>query len=263
VLPVTLKTQPETVNLKQLAEHVRLTPGTVSAVLNNASYSKSIPQCTRDRILAAAEELNYKPNFFARSLRVNKGSRLVAVLSADLRDARSAQVIAGIEEHLREREYFMVSGSHRQNAQSLKQYSAALMQRGVEGFITINLDRSQALPSPQVSVDFSSEAASGSEAVVTVISTIGMQRSQADQPGGDSASVVRGPVNDIGKAAAAALLERIALGKTAHVPGSERAADSEPACPGFSGYRENPAARGIGEPGLVAHALTAKPLPVG
>jgi hypothetical protein len=249
-------TQPETVNLKQLAEHVRLTPGTVSAVLNNASYSKSIPQCTRDRILAAAEELNYKPNFFARSLRANRGSRLVAVLADDLRDARSAQVIAGIEEHLREREYFMVSGTHRQDSQSLKQYSVALMQRGVEGFITINLDRSQAMPLPQVSIDFSSEASSGSEAVMTEIS-------QAGQPGVASASALRGRVSDIGKVAAAALLDRLALAKTGNSPAAERAPDSDQAPSSFGAYPNHSTARGMGEPGIVAHALTAKPLPVG
>ena len=55
--------------LKELAKHLGLTKGTVSAVLNDSPYAKAIPQHTKDRIFAAALELNYHPNFFARTLR--------------------------------------------------------------------------------------------------------------------------------------------------------------------------------------------------
>jgi hypothetical protein len=256
VLPTKQTNQPETVNLKQLAEHVRLTPGTVSAVLNNASYSKAIPQCTRDRIFAAAKELNYKPNFFARSLRVKKASRLIAVLTDDLTDGSSALVMAGIEEHLRGQDYFMVSGSHRQESQLLQQYSVALMQRGVEGFITINLDRSHGMPLPQVSVDFPSGASSATEAVITACP-------QGDQLGA-SGKVVRGRVQDIGKVAAATLLERIAAGHSGNsYLAQQRVLEAEQAGRGFTAYRDNSTARGMNEPGMVDRALTAKPLEVG
>jgi Bacterial regulatory proteins, lacI family len=255
VSPAKQTNQPETVNLKQLAEHVRLTPGTVSAVLNNASYSKAIPQCTRDRIFAAAEELNYKPNFFARSLRVKKASRLIAVLTGDLTDGSSAIVIAGIEEHLRGQNYFMVSGSHRQESQLLKQYSVALMQRGVEGFITINLDRSHGMPLPQVSVDFPNGASSSAEAVITVCP-------QGDQLGA-SGKVVRLRVQDTGKVAAATLLERIAAGHSGHSYVAQRVLETEPAGPGFTTYRDHSTGGGMSEPAMVDRALTAKPLEVG
>ena len=58
-----------TVTLKAVAAHLGLSAGTVSAVLNDAPSAKHIPQKTRDRILAAARQLDYRPNFFARSLR--------------------------------------------------------------------------------------------------------------------------------------------------------------------------------------------------
>ena len=253
--PIKQMNQSETINLKQLAEHVRLTPGTVSAVLNNASYSKAIPQCTRDRIFAAAEELNYKPNFFARSLRVKKASRLVAVLTDDLTDLSSALVIAGIEEHLRAQDYFMVSGSHRQESRLLKQYSVALMQRGVEGFITINLDRSQGMPLPRVAVDFPSGASSATEAVITACS-------QADQPGA-SGEVVRGRVQDIGKVAAATLLEQIAAGRANDSHVGQRVLETAPAGRGLNAHRDQSTASGLSEPAIVDRALNAKPLEVG
>jgi LacI family transcriptional regulator len=44
----------EPVTLKQVAQRVQLSPGTVSAVLNDAPSAKHIPESTRNRIVAAA-----------------------------------------------------------------------------------------------------------------------------------------------------------------------------------------------------------------
>ena len=60
------------VSLKQLAAHLNLSTTTLSLVLNDAPTAGSIPQETKDRIFSAARELNYKPNYLARSLRVQR-----------------------------------------------------------------------------------------------------------------------------------------------------------------------------------------------
>jgi DNA-binding LacI/PurR family transcriptional regulator len=60
------------VTLRTVATYLGLTPGTISAVLNNTLASKRIPQPTKDRIFAAARELNYQPNPLARALRTGK-----------------------------------------------------------------------------------------------------------------------------------------------------------------------------------------------
>jgi len=60
------------VTLRTIAERVGLTPGTISAVLNNTRAAERIPQHTRDRVIAAAKELNYSPNPLARALRSGK-----------------------------------------------------------------------------------------------------------------------------------------------------------------------------------------------
>ena len=46
------------VSLKMLAEHLDLSPATVSFVLNNAP-GRSIPPATRERVKAAAKQLGY------------------------------------------------------------------------------------------------------------------------------------------------------------------------------------------------------------
>ena len=86
----------EGTTLKDLAKHLGLTKGTVSAVLNNSPYAKAIPQHTKDRIFAAAQELNYHPNFFARTLR-KKRTYTVGVICAEIGDAYGSVVISGIE----------------------------------------------------------------------------------------------------------------------------------------------------------------------
>ena len=57
------------VSLKGLAAHLGLSPTTLSLVLNDSPLANTIPQETKDRILVAAREFNYRPNFIARSLR--------------------------------------------------------------------------------------------------------------------------------------------------------------------------------------------------
>jgi DNA-binding LacI/PurR family transcriptional regulator len=60
------------VTLRTVADYLGLTPGTISAVLNNTGASQRIPQPTKDRIFAAARDLNYQPNPLARALRTGK-----------------------------------------------------------------------------------------------------------------------------------------------------------------------------------------------
>ena len=141
----------QVVTLKALAERVGLTPGTISAVLNASEASKAIPQHTQDRILLAARELNYQPNFFARTLR-SKRTYTVGVIAQEIGDAYSGPIISGIESYLRDRNYFFLTGIHRHDPKLFDQYSHLLLRRGVEGFITIDLNLPHSLPLPTVAI---------------------------------------------------------------------------------------------------------------
>jgi DNA-binding LacI/PurR family transcriptional regulator len=126
-----------TVTLKGVAEHLGLTPGTVSAVLNNSSAARSIPEHTRNRILTAAREMNYRPNFLARSLRVQR-TFSVGVIAEEIGDAYGGMVVNGIEAFLSERKYFFFTVAHRHDSRLLDTYSEMLLARGIEGLITID-----------------------------------------------------------------------------------------------------------------------------
>lgn len=132
-------TRPRTggVTLKEVAQRVALTPGTVSAVLNNSAAARSIPEHTKNRILAAARELNYRPNFLARSLRVQR-TYTIGVIAEEIGDAYGSMIISGIEQHLRQTNFFFLTVIHRHDRKLLQTYSQLLMARGVEGFITVD-----------------------------------------------------------------------------------------------------------------------------
>jgi LacI family transcriptional regulator len=139
------------VTLKTVAEHVGLTPGTVSSVLNNSPASRSFPQHTKNRILAAARELNYRPNFFARSLRV-KRTYTIGVITEEIGDPYGGTIISGIEEYLRQCGFFFLTVAHRHDPKLLQTYSHLLLERGVEGFITVDTSISEPPTLPTVAV---------------------------------------------------------------------------------------------------------------
>jgi DNA-binding LacI/PurR family transcriptional regulator len=139
------------VTLKAVAQHLGLTPGTVSTVLNSAPSSRSIPAHTKNRIYAAAKELNYRPNFFARSLR-KKRTYMIGVIAEEIGDPYGAMIISGIEEYLRQKDYFFLTVVHRHQAELLKLYSRLLIERGVEGLITVDTILHEAPVLPTVAV---------------------------------------------------------------------------------------------------------------
>lgn len=139
------------VTLQQVAQHVGLSTGTVSAVLNDSPSAAAIPKKTKDRISAAAKELNYRPNFFARSLR-KKRTFTIGVITEEIGDSYGAMVISGIETFLSDHKYFFLTVVHRHNPEMLQQYSGILLARGVEGFITVDTSMISPPPLPTVAV---------------------------------------------------------------------------------------------------------------
>jgi DNA-binding LacI/PurR family transcriptional regulator len=146
------KARPERkVTLKTIAGHLSLTPGTVSAALNDSPAARSIPEHTKQRILAAAKELNYRPNYFARSLRLQR-TYTIGVIAEEIGDAYGALVISGIEEYLRKHNFFFLTVIHRHDQKLLQTYAQMLLERGVEGFITTDTSIKEKLALPTVAV---------------------------------------------------------------------------------------------------------------
>ena len=139
------------VTLKAVAAHVGLSAGTVSAVLNNAPSARHIPEPTRERIIAAARKLDYRPNFFARSLRKRR-TFTIGVIAPEIGHSYAASIIAGIEVGAREKDYFFVTGVHRHDLSVFDRCVRLLLQRGAEGIITVDFTQPHSLPVPAVAI---------------------------------------------------------------------------------------------------------------
>jgi DNA-binding LacI/PurR family transcriptional regulator len=127
----------DTVSLKQLAAHLNLSTTTLSLVLNDAPSAVSIPKETKDRILSAAREMNYRPNYLARSLRVQR-TRTFGVIVPELSDGYSAMVLNGVESVLATQGYFYMTASHLHREEMLVKLPKMLIERQVEGLIAVD-----------------------------------------------------------------------------------------------------------------------------
>lgn len=127
----------EAVSLKQLAHHLGLSTTTLSLVLNDAPSAVSIPQETKDRIFKAAKELKYRPNYLARSLRVQR-THTFGVIVPELSDGYSAMVLNGVESELSKEGYFYLTASHLHREDLLEENPRMLIERRVEGIIAVD-----------------------------------------------------------------------------------------------------------------------------
>jgi DNA-binding LacI/PurR family transcriptional regulator len=139
------------ISLRTLGEYLNLSPATISLVLNNAPGVKSIPQDTRDRVTAAAKKFDYRPSFYARSLR-KRQSYTVGVLVPALNDGYAMHVLDGVEALLIEEGYFYLTASHHRKPDLIEEYPRLLIDRSVEGFILIDTHIEKSLHLPVVSV---------------------------------------------------------------------------------------------------------------
>jgi len=139
------------VGLRILGEYLDLSPATISLVLNDAPGVRAIPQETRDRVKAAAAKFDYRPSFYARSLR-KRQTFSIGVLVPELSDSYTAQVLTGVEESLIEEGYFYLTASHRRKPDLIEEYPRMLMERSVEGFILIDTALQHSFKIPAVAV---------------------------------------------------------------------------------------------------------------
>src|SRR6202790_721861 len=147
----TVRMGPKPVSLKELAERLGLSPATVSLVINRSPVADSIPQDTKDRILAAVRKYKYRPNFFARSLRAQR-SFTIGVIVPEVSDGYSASVMSGVEDHLLQEGYFYFVASHRHRADLIDEYHRLFLERSVDGLIAVDTPWTVSLSVPVVTV---------------------------------------------------------------------------------------------------------------
>lgn len=119
-------------SIAEVAKRAGVSVASASRVLSNSTYPVSAE--TREKVMAAAAELNYAPNSLARSLRVQR-SNLIAVLVGNNADPYFAEIVRGVEDMANEAGYLtIVCNSDRNPAKELH-YLRILQDYRVDGVI--------------------------------------------------------------------------------------------------------------------------------
>ena len=119
------------ITIKDIARIARVSPATVSLVLNDRP---GVGSDTRYRILRTARELNYQPNLVARSL-VTRQSATIAMIITNTRNPIFPEIAAGVVEVLREKGYSLSLVATFDDEEIEAKELVNLRARGVDGII--------------------------------------------------------------------------------------------------------------------------------
>ncbi len=122
--------------MTEVAKLAGVAQTTVSFVLNGKATERGIPEKTVERVLQAADRLNYVPNSMARSLRSQR-SRTVGVLFAHFRDDWADHLMQGIREEFESAGYVSLVAVHRLDGELERKEIQMLLERQVEAVLAI------------------------------------------------------------------------------------------------------------------------------
>ncbi|HJR81901.1 MAG TPA: LacI family DNA-binding transcriptional regulator [Anaerolineales bacterium] len=119
--------------IREVAESAGVSYATVSHVINN---TRLVSQETRERVLAAMDALNYRPNALARSLRQGKTNTLGLVLP-DSANPFFAEISRSIEDEAFKKGYSVFLCNTERDTQRELFYVDVLSNRQVDGIIFV------------------------------------------------------------------------------------------------------------------------------
>ena len=118
-------------SIKDIAREAGVAISTVSNVINNSRY---VTSHTKEKVLSAIKKIGYRPNIIARGLRTHS-TRTVAVIVPDINSSFFSQVINGIEEIARQRNYTMILGATSFDFIEEERITNILLDSFIDGFI--------------------------------------------------------------------------------------------------------------------------------
>lgn len=129
-------------NIYTIAQMAGVSIGTVSRVMNGKD--RVAPE-TRERILALAEKVNFRPNAAARGLATSRTNNIM-VLVSDVSNVYFAEMAKQISRHCRTSGYRMVLGDSDETVECEAEYLRTLIDGHVDGAIVAPLTTRANLP---------------------------------------------------------------------------------------------------------------------
>jgi len=130
--------------IKRIAEMTGLSTATVSHVLNG---NRRVSDSSREKVLLAAREINYRPNLAARMLRTQKSNTIALVIPTDESNRNAnffyMDVLLGIRKKLWETDYDVIVSNYGASAESERSLRAVqfLQKQWVDGIILVPSSR--------------------------------------------------------------------------------------------------------------------------
>lgn len=131
-----------TVTIRDVSERAKVSISTVSRVLNG---TVPVAEPTRQRVLAAVRELNYRPNAFARSLVTNRSGG-IGVIVNEMTSPFYGTLVRGVEQVFEAADMHLLVASGKAQADRERKAINLLLSRRVDALI-VHLE---ALPDEEV-----------------------------------------------------------------------------------------------------------------
>lgn len=98
-----------TIQIKEIAQRLGLSPSTISLVLNGKGEAMRISKVTQQRVKEAAKEMNYQPNMYAKRVRSSneeEATKVIAVFwCTDFSDDTMGRFFKGLYRTVNEKKY--------------------------------------------------------------------------------------------------------------------------------------------------------------
>lgn len=132
--------------IADVAKHANVSKSTVSQYLNRRYEYMSVE--TKERIEEAIKELDYKPNYLARSLK-QKHTSTIGVIVANILHSFSTQIIRAVEDYCHQHAFHIIVCNADDEPEKERNYIEMLRAKQVDGMIIFptgdNLDTYQKL----------------------------------------------------------------------------------------------------------------------
>jgi LacI family transcriptional regulator, galactose operon repressor len=116
-----------------VARRAGVAPITVSRVINNSGYIRNE---TRQRVIAAVEELGYVPNRLASSLR-SRRTNVLALVLADISNPFFTLIARGVEDAASDQGYMVIYCNTDESEDEERKYIDLLLQNRVDGILLV------------------------------------------------------------------------------------------------------------------------------
>ncbi|HSK92378.1 MAG TPA: LacI family DNA-binding transcriptional regulator [Euzebyales bacterium] len=122
------------VTLHDVAEAAGVSFKTVSRVVNG---EPSVAASTAARVEAVIDELGFRPDGAARSLRLRQRLQLAGLIVSDMANPHVTALAAGVEHAMRARGHAVVMANAGEDSSQERALIADLLRRGIEGLIVV------------------------------------------------------------------------------------------------------------------------------